>query len=222
MTIRRWSQLGRRTNRYGRVCRPVAILISLLPPLSVSGAQKWIDRSQDAMWVTGTVDWPITSKTAIWFDGSWRRMDFGIRPQQLVLRSGMQYTLLPGVRVASGYAFTATAPYGALPNANPLRENRTWQQLLLSHRAGAFALSHRYRLEQRWIRPLLAPVGATSANEDREPGPATYQNRLRYQGRAQIDVPRLRLPAGPAVAFAWDELLMPLGGGAQRLSLIHI
>ena len=219
MTIRQWSSVSRRTDRFIRVCRPVALVIGLLLPFAVSGAQEWVNRSQDAMWVAGIVDWPLTPKTALWFDGSWRRMDFGVRPQQLLLRSGVQYTLLPGIRVASGHAFVATAPYGALPNANPLREHRTWQQLLLAHRAGAFAFSHRYRLEQRWIRPLLARVGATSVTEDRELGPTTYQNRLRYQGRAQIEVPSLRMPAGPAVAFAWDELLMPLGGGAQRLTI---
>ena len=30
---------------------------------------------------------------------------------------------------------------------------------------------------------------------------------------------RLRMPAGPAVAFAWDELLMPLGRSAQSSSI---
>ena len=196
-----------------------ALVIGLLLPVAATGAQDWVSRSQDAMWVGAVVDQPLTSKSALWFDGSWRRMDFGKRPQQLLLRPGVQYTLTPGVRVSAGYAYIATAPYGALPIANPLREHRTWQQLLLTHRAGAVSFSHRYRLEQRWMRPLLERVGTTSADDDRDLGPTTYQNRLRYQGRGQINIPQLTVRTRPVFAFAWDELLMPLGGNAQRITI---
>ncbi len=196
-----------------------ALVIGLLLPVAATDAQDWVSRSQDAMWVGAVVDQPLTSKTALWFDGSWRRMDFGKRPQQLLLRPGVQYTLTPSVRVSAGYAYIATAQYGALPIANPLREHRTWQQLLLTHRAGAFSFSHRYRLEQRWMRPLLERVGTTSADDDRDLGPTTYQNRLRYQGRGQINIPQLTVRTRPVFAFAWDELLMPLGGNAQRVTI---
>lgn len=190
----------------------------LLAPFTVQ-AQPWQTASQDAMWVGAFVDQPITARTALWFDGSWRRMDFGARPQQVLLRPGVQYTLAPGVRVAAGYAYIATAPYGALPNPNPLREQRTWQQLTLTHKGGPVAFSHRYRLEQRWIRPLLPTVAYVAAEEDRELGPTTYQNRLRYLGRAQINLPGLAWKKRPLIALAWNELLMPLGGANQLLTV---
>ncbi|MEO7522386.1 MAG: DUF2490 domain-containing protein [Gemmatimonas sp.] len=195
------------------------LVVGLLLPVAIAGAQDWSNRSQDAMWVGALVDQPLTSRTALWFDGSWRRMDLGLRPQQVLLRTGVQQTLAPGMRVTAGYAYVATAPYGALPIANPLREHRSWQQLMLTHRAGAFSFSHRYRLEQRWMQPLLKRAGATSADENRYRGPTTYQNRLRFQGRAQVNIPQLTVRTRPVFAFAWDELLMPLGGDTQRITI---
>jgi hypothetical protein len=203
-----------------RVCLcwpPLSWLCAVLwaLPLSAS-AQAWQNESQDAQWVGAFLDQPITANTSLWFDGSWRRMDFGARPQQLLLRPGVQYTLAPGVRIAAGYAYIGTAPYGALPSTNPLREQRSWQQLTLAHKGGPVAFSHRYRLEQRWIRPLVP--SAPSADE-RMLGPAAYQNRFRYLGRAQMELPALRWRRRPLLALAWDELLMPVGGSTQLFTI---
>lgn len=162
-----------------------------------------------------TIDKPVTPKLALWFDGSWRRMELGSEPQQLLLRPGLQYTLAPGVRISAGYGYIATAPYGSLPSATPMREQRTWQQLLLTHRAGSATVSHRYRLEQRWIRPLLPSSGET----DGALGPTTYQNRLRYLSRAQVNLGTLTYHTRPLLGIVWDELLMPLGGPAQALTV---
>jgi hypothetical protein len=191
------------------------VFASLLTAAPVAG-QPWVTRHQDALWVGTFVDQPVTAHTALWFDGSWRRMDFGAEPQQLLLRPGVQVTLAPGVRVAAGYAYVATAPYGSLPAANPTREQRTWQQLSLSHKAGRFAVSHRYRLEQRWISPLIRLNGDV---EDPFLGPASYQNRFRYLGRGQTELPALRLGGRPWIGYVWDELLMPIGGPTQSFTI---
>jgi hypothetical protein len=142
-------------------------------------------------------------------------MDFGEEPQQLLLRPGVQVTVAPGVRLAAGYAWIATQPYGSLPIANPTREHRTWQQISLSHRAGVFTVSHRYRLEQRWTHPLLRVAGS----DEREEGPTTYQNRLRYLPRAQAPLGSIKLGGRPVIGYVWDELLMPLGGANQTFTI---
>lgn len=178
-------------------------------------AQPWITRHQDALWAGTFVDQPITKRTALWFDGSWRRLALGEEPQQLLVRPGVQLTVAPGVRVAAGYGWIATQPYGSLPIANPTREHRTWQQLLLSHKAGAFTVSHRYRLEQRWIYPLLSVAG----DDEREAGPTTYQNRLRYMPRAQANLGSAKVNGRPVIGWVWDELLMPLGGPTQAFTI---
>ena len=199
----------------------VPLLRGILTSLAVAmapvalQAQPWVTRHQDAVWAGVFVDEPVSKRTALWFDGSWRRMDFGEQPQQLLLRPGVQFTLAPGVRVAAGYAWIATAPYGALPAATASREHRSWQQLSVSHKAGAFTVSHRYRLEQRWMYPLRAVAGT----DEREAGPTTYQNRLRYMPRAQVNLGSLAVSGRPVIGFVWDELLMPLGGPNQTFTI---
>lgn len=195
------------------------LIVALATPFALSAqngaASDWIARHQDAMWVGVTVEEHLTEKTQFWFDGSWRRMDFGVDPQQLLLRPGVLFTVAPGVRVGGGYAYIATAPYGALPVANPLREHRTWQDVRLSNKAGAVTFAHRFRLEQRWISPMLL----RGTGDERERGPASYQNRVRYQGRATANLPRLTLHGRPLTGFVWDELLMPIGGPQAALSV---
>ncbi len=190
-----------------------SLALTVVP--SLMWAQPWVTRQQDAMWTGVFIDEPVSKRTAFWFDGSWRRMDVGDKPQQLLLRPGVQFILTPGVRVAAGYAYIATAPYGNLPAASATREQRTWQQLTLSHKGGPFTFSHRYRLEQRWIHPLLAVAGSDA----REAGPTSYQNRLRYQARGQANLFGVRFDNRPVIGFLWDELLMPLGGPAQTFTL---
>ncbi|MEN9509585.1 MAG: hypothetical protein RLZZ621_2148 [Gemmatimonadota bacterium] len=200
------------------ICSAVigSVLVAPTAAAQSSTPTSWQTRHQDAVWVGGTIDRPITKKTALWFDGSWRRMAFGREPQQLLLRPGVQYTVTNGVRLAAGYVYVATAPYGSLPAANPTREHRSWQQLLLTHRAGRVAFTQRYRLEQRWLFPLVPGVAGSA---DREYGDATYQNRLRYMGRGQTELSQVKVQGRPVLLYGWNELLMPLGGPTQTLTI---
>lgn len=191
---------------------PVAFsTIALFAALNTSGAQSsdWGTVHQSASWYGAFVDHAVTPKTALWFDGQWRRMGSGAEPQQLLLRPGIQRTLTPGVRVGTGYAYVATAPYGERPTATPLREHRTWQQLLLNHRAGPVSFVHRYRWEQRW----LAPVVEDGAAGETRTGPWGYQQRARYMARAQGNLPAMRLAGRPVMGFVWDEVYLPVGHG---------
>ena len=189
-----------------------AVWASMLPAQS----SEWRTVHQVASWYSAVIDHAVTPTTSLWFDGQWRRMGIGAKPQQLLLRPGVQYTLTPGVRVAAGYAYVATAPYGEVPSSTPLREHRVWQQLSLSHRAGVLAVSHRYRWEQRWQAPVSAPNtgGASSV------GAWRYQQRARYLGRVQSNLPVLRVGGRPVLGFVWDELLLPVGhaGASARLA----
>lgn len=178
--------------------------------LAAQHSAEWITREQDAMWVGAFVEQPVTERVNVWFDGSWRRMDFGARPQQLLLRPGVLVTLAPGVKVGGGLTYVASAPYGRLPQPTPSRDYRSWQTVQLFHPAGRVTVSHRFMVEQRWIRPLLGD----------SLGDVTYANRIRYRARGEV-------PLGTAAAlggrrlygFVWDELLMPVGGAAQQFTI---
>lgn len=170
-------------------------------------AQAWPSVHQGATWVNAFVDHAITPRTALWFDGHWRRMGLGDEPQQLLLRPGLQRTLRPGLRVGAGYAYIATAPYGEVPIANPAREHRAWQQVSLAHRVGGASVSHRVRWEQRWVARLLAEDAL---------GPHAYQQRARYFVRVQRPLEGPRLGERPMLGFVWDEFFLPVGHADAR------
>jgi len=179
--------------------RPLVPLIILLSPLTtVAQGADWTTVQQPAIWVNATVDQAVTKRTALWFDGHWRRMEFGREPQQVLVRPGVVVTLRPGLRVGAGYTYAATAPYGESPSAQPTREHRGWQQVSVAHRAGDVGLSYRLRWEQRWIASVPEKLG-----------PFTYQQRARFLARAQV--PLASVSAGQVVGFAYDEYFLPVG-----------
>ncbi len=191
--------------KINHIARGVIVGLALGAPL-IAEAQnpRWTTEEQSASWYGAFVDHAVSERTAVWFDAQWRRMGIGAEPQQLLIRPGVQRTLAPGVRVAAGYAYVATAPYGALPIADPTREHRTWQQLLLSHRGGAVSFTHRYRWEQRWLASVLESGDRT---------PSSFQNRARYMVRAQGSLPGVQIGSRSPLWFVWDELFIPVGHG---------
>lgn len=104
-----------------------------------------------------------------------RRNDVIQNWQQLLLRTGLDY-YTSQVRYTIGYAFVETYPYGEYPVAHAFPEHRMWQQALVSNGVGRVKLSHRYRLEQRWL--------GNSVTGEFENG--RYENRFRYMVRANI------------------------------------
>jgi len=183
----------------------LALALALLGrPLA---AQGWQTVHQGATWINAFVDQALSDRTALWFDGHWRRMGVGAEPQQLLLRPGLQVTLRPGLRAGGGYAYIATAPYGEVPVANPAREHRLWQQLSYAHRAGDVAISHRLRWEQRWLAPVI---------DDGQALNFAYQQRARYALRAQRPLSSIRVGDRPALGFVWDELFLPVGHSDAR------
>ncbi len=192
------------------MCRALRSLLRLgllLMLATRAGAQggSWPTVQQQALWLTTSVEHKVTPRTSIWFDANWRRMGLGEEPQQVLLRPGIIHTIAPGVRLGAGYTFVATAPYGEVPLAQPLREHRLWQQVTLNHTAGPLAITHRYRWEQRWI----APVNSTGL------GGYAYQQRARYMVRAQAPLGGLTYRARPVTGYAQEELLLPVGHGGS-------
>jgi hypothetical protein len=98
-----------------------AALAALLPSvLAAQGGEEWVTREQDALWAGIVAEQQVADRVALWFDGSWRRMGLGARPQQLLLRPGVLVTVAPGVKVGAGYTYVATASsWRTRPDAPP-------------------------------------------------------------------------------------------------------
>ncbi len=179
----------------------LAAAASAAPRIALAQGGSWPVTHQLSTWVVTNLEHNITPRTHFWFDGNWRRMGLGDEPQQVLLRPGLLRTIAPGVKAGGGYAYIATAPYGELPTATPLREHRLWQQLGFTHAAGKATISHRYRWEQRWLAPVVGD--GTERFE--------YQQRARYMVRAQAPLGGLTFRGRPVLGYAQEELLLPVG-----------
>ena len=141
----------------------------------------------------------FSSRVGLHAEVQWRRHDVFAEAQQLLLRTGIDYYLKDNSRITLGYAFVQTHPYGEFPVAEAFPEHRIWQQFLTTQTLGKFKLSHRYRLEQRFI--------GNSTTGTMENG--RYENRVRYM--AKLTVPLVKDWKRPLFAAAYDEIFINFG-----------
>jgi len=112
-------------------------------------------------------------KTSIHSDFQLRSTDDIRQVQTLLLRAGLNYHMHANLTLTAGYAF--------IPNRREigttsgyLAEHRIWEQLIIGHKLNSMAVSHRFRLEQRFI-----PTATVISNQLEKDG-SVYANRLRY------------------------------------------
>jgi hypothetical protein len=117
----------------------------------------------------------------IHFDGQWRRQGIGEKWQQLLLRPGVNYDLNSKVQVSGGYAFIKTHRYGEFPAEFVTPEHRLWEQVLVKHTAGRARLSHRFRVDQRFVGVKGRDQAGNVQLEQ-----YSYRNRFRYFVKAVV------------------------------------
>lgn len=99
--------------------------------------------------------------------------------QALLLRPGLNYNISKNKILTVGYAYianrrTVSDISGYMP------EHRIWEQFIVSHPVAFTSLSHRFRLEQRFIgTPVIE-------NNDLKRGDYIYANRFRYFFRTVV------------------------------------
>lgn len=148
-------------------------------------------------------DHKLNSKWGLHTEVQWRRHNILKDPQQLLIRTGINYDLTPSAMFTLGYGYIETHPYGDFPAAATFPEHRIYQQLQLKNSVARVGLMHRYRLEQRWVRP----AGAESA---------TYLNRARYMLKATLPLMGSTIDAGEPFLAAYDEIFVGFGNKIQR------
>ena len=185
-------------------------LLLTVASVSTAGSQARTTVANQNAWLVYLGDHALSpgSRTSIHLESQVRRGDLGADWQQLLLRVGLTRTLSPGVRATGGYAFVRTHPYGEAPVRAMFPEHRTWQQLALGHGAGPLSMSHRYRLEQRWIAMmnLAEPTQVASWR---------YANRFRYMARASLPVAGQANRAGHTYLAGSGELFTSFGRDVQ-------
>lgn len=126
---------------------------------------------QNSGWLFLMNSTKINDKWGAHFDLQLRSSDEWKDVRNLLIRPGITYFIDKQNDVTVGYLFTQT--YSQVQGiSNTLTENRIWQQYIHKHKIGSVNISHRFRLEQRFIE---------RANND-----DLFAQRARYFVRALI------------------------------------
>lgn len=125
-------------------------------------------------WFAYIGDHDVAGDWQLHVEGQWRRSEVVLGWQQLLLRPAMTYRINRSWSAGAGYVYSRTYPYGAFPDPFATPEHRAFEQLSAEHSIGKWDLSHRIRLEQRFLGQLPDP-----------PSPVVdrwrYRNRIRYE-----------------------------------------
>lgn len=123
----------------------------------------------------------LNKKWSIHAEYQWRRTDGVKNWQQGLFRTGVNYKLNDNVILHAGYAEAETFKYGDFPIApnGTFPEHRIYEQLVLRQPLNKFLITHRFRIEQRWL-------GRVKAGTDREIEEWLFLHRFRYQFRTQL------------------------------------
>lgn len=126
-------------------------------------------------------------------------------PQQLLLRTGLNYHFGPQVFATVGYCYVETYPYGEFPVNAAFPENRFWEQLQIKTQLSRFEWVNRLRLEQRLSKlPVLRTDGY-------EPGDAVYTNRARILNRISVPFKGTTIADKSLYVTVYDEVLLGFG-----------
>lgn len=163
-------------------------------------------------WFTYKGDHKVAAKWAVHTEVQALRVHFGADPQQLLLRLGGIYMLQKDVKLGGGYTNSTTYTYGQHPAAElgePTPEHRIYEDVTLGAGYGRLHLSHRLRLEQRWLG-LLDPARPTRVASWQ------YQNRARYQLAGEVPLQGPTLDDHEWYFTFFDELFIGFGPNVDQ------
>ncbi|MCE3259851.1 MAG: hypothetical protein K0S12_1492 [Bacteroidetes bacterium] len=147
-------------------------------------------------------DHKLSEKWGIRLEAQWRRNNVILHPQQLLLRTGINYHFNKNAFATLGYCYVVTHPYGDFPSGAMFPENRIWEQFQLKHQISSLETVHRIRLEQRFVNAPVRTVKGTV------PGPAVYSNRLRYLYRVSIPFSGSEIKDNSFYLSVYDEIFL--------------
>ncbi len=158
-------------------------------------------------WYTYNGDHKLANRWELHTEYQWRRIDLIRSWQQSLTRVGLVYKLADRVKVSSGYTLFVTYPYGNYPSADagvPKPEHRIYEDISLADTFGRLKLTHRFRLEQRWL-------GQSSDTDPRKMADWEYQHRARYQIAGTFPLRGPTIDDGEFYLNAFDELFISFG-----------
>lgn len=199
---------GRRAVFRGLALATAALLVVWVP--RSAGAQARQTREQLNAWLALNTEVQLSPKWYIDGDLSIRRSGPVDEMAQILPRVSLRFQPMSPLRFSWGYAFVETWPYGKLPVAYRAPEHRMWEQVQLGQSIGRVGVTHRYRLEQRWLGHVVEESGDTHVAD------WVRTNRVRYRALATIPLQGRTLDDGEYYATAGDEVFINWGANIQR------
>lgn len=177
-----------------------------------ANAQRSTDQNTH-LWISALGDHRFAERWSLHTEAHVRRAEFGAAPQQLLLRPAINCHLHPDVLLSLGYSYYSNHRYGAWPIRVRNWEHHLWQQVQLGQRLGRLHLSHRFRMEERYLAELVPRAS--------DPGTYTfsryaYRSRLRYRVMATRPFGHhQRVEARTWFASAYNEFFFSFGDDRQ-------
>lgn len=195
------------------VRRGLGLVLSLLlvvwAPRS-AWAQPRQTREQFNAWLALNTEVQLSPRWYMDGDVSIRRSGPVDEMAQILPRVSLRFQPMSPLRFSWGYAFAETWPYGKLPIAYRAPEHRMWEQVQLGQSIGRVGITHRYRLEQRWLGHVVEENGVTRVAD------WVRTNRVRYRALTTIPLQGRTLDDGEFYATAGDEVFINWGANIQR------
>lgn len=138
------------------------------------------------------------------------RMDNELgRSIQNLYRIGGIYSFDNKKSVAGGYSLVKT--YNKTVD-DYLNENRYWEQFQYNHSWKKNTMTHRFRLEQRFVENLTSNNPTNSSTE--------FQNRFRYLNRNLFHITNLKSDKEEFYAIIQNEIFLTLGNNKVNSKVI--
>ena len=185
----------------------ILLLTSIVSVVSAQNPRKYTENTNG--WYMYFGDHKISPKWGVHLEAQWRRNEIITKPDQLLLRPGINYYFNKQAFATVGYCFVETYPYGEFAVKTQFPEHRIWEQIQVKNQIERFEVITRYRLEQRFI---LYP---TLQNGVWEPGPSVYQNRFRLLTRVSVPFKGKTIEDESTYISAYDELWVSFGQHVQ-------
>jgi len=161
-------------------------------------------QSQFSGWVATFATIKSGKKTSVHADIQWRSSAQVEHMQTLLIRSGINYHLNSQWTVTAGYAFTYNRRN--VNNVNGYApEHRIWEQLQYGHRLNIVSISHRLRLEQRFIGQ------STVQDNELKTDKYAYVNRIRYFIKTTVPFRRQKPLTRGMFALLQEEVFLNFG-----------
>lgn len=191
--------------------RTFARLPTLLLAIGLWLASAVSARADGQVWVLASLTKAFAVNWRVNFDYAPRWEREASDYSRTVLRTQIARVLGQHVALGVGYEFTSPASFVVR------REHRIWQQVLVQQRVGAWTLSHRGRVEERWLR--LAPSTVVRTRYQlRAAHPIAQSHRWSWQVLDEVFYTLRGTGLGPVQGFDRNRL----GGGISHALTKHV